>query len=90
MGVRLIPAALLACAPNIAPVTLEAVIRVESGGNPLALNVNGVRVQPPTAKDAREAARIAVRRDDRQGLRQALGDLAKSSTALHEAAGALS
>ena len=42
------------------------------------------------AQDAVEAARIAVRRDDRQGLRQALSDLAKSSTALHAAAGALS
>lgn len=59
MGVRLIPAALLACAPNIAPVTLEAVIRVESGGNPLAINVNGLRVQPSPAASAAEAAQIA-------------------------------
>ncbi len=29
------------CAPNVAPVTMMAIIRVESGGNPLALNVNG-------------------------------------------------
>ena len=36
----LIPAALLACALNVHPVTLEAIVRVESGGNPLALNVN--------------------------------------------------
>lgn len=28
------------CAPNVAPATLEKVIQVESGGNPLALNVN--------------------------------------------------
>ncbi len=32
---------------------------MESGGNPLALNINGMRVQPPPAKDAREAAQIA-------------------------------
>jgi type IV secretion system protein VirB1 len=55
----MIPPALLACAPNIAPVTLEAVIRVESGGNPLAVNVNGLRVQPPPAATAAEAARTA-------------------------------
>lgn len=57
----MIPAALLACAPNVAPVTLEAVIRVESGGNPLALNVNGLRVQPPPAHNAREAVATAER-----------------------------
>ena len=55
----MIPPALLACAPNVAPITLQAVVRVESGGNPLALNVNGIRVQPPPARDAREAARVA-------------------------------
>jgi type IV secretion system protein VirB1 len=50
---------LLACAPNIAPATLEAVIRVESGGNPLAINVNGLRVQPAPATNAVAAARTA-------------------------------
>jgi type IV secretion system protein VirB1 len=55
----MMPAALLACAPNVAPVTLEAVISVESGGNPLTVHVNGLREQPSTARDAREAAQIA-------------------------------
>jgi type IV secretion system protein VirB1 len=55
----MIPAALLACAPNVAPVTLEAVMQVESRGSPLALNVNGLRVQPAPARDAQEAAQIA-------------------------------
>ena len=55
----MIPPALLACAPNIAPVTLEAVIRVESGGNPLAINVNGLPVQPAPAATVAEAAQIA-------------------------------
>lgn len=55
----MIPAALLACAPNIAPITLEAVIRVESGGNPLAVNVNGVPVQPLPATSTTGAAQIA-------------------------------
>ena len=59
MGVCNDPAPLLACAPNVAPVTLEAVISVESGGNPLALNVNGLSVQPPPARDVREAAQVA-------------------------------
>ena len=55
----MIPLALLACAPNVAPTTLQAVAAVESGGNPLAVNVNGIHVQPPPARDAREAAQVA-------------------------------
>ncbi|MDT7953491.1 MAG: lytic transglycosylase domain-containing protein [Acetobacteraceae bacterium] len=55
----MIPAALLACAPNIAPITLEAVIRVESGGNPLAIHVNRLRAQPTPATNAAAAAQIA-------------------------------
>lgn len=31
---------MLACAPQVAPATLEQIVRVESAGNPLALNVN--------------------------------------------------
>jgi type IV secretion system protein VirB1 len=50
---------LLACAPNVAPTTLNAIIQVESGGNPLALHVNGTDQQPPPARDAAQAARLA-------------------------------
>ncbi len=50
---------LLACAPNVAPATLNAIIQVESGGNPLALHVNGTDQQPPPAHDPAEAARMA-------------------------------
>jgi type IV secretion system protein VirB1 len=57
----MIAAALLACAANIAPVTLEAVIEVESRGDPLALNVNGSTAQPRHAADAKEAAALARR-----------------------------
>jgi type IV secretion system protein VirB1 len=57
----MIPPGLLACAPNISPVTLEAVIRVESGGDPLAIHVNGVRTQPNPSKTAAEAAQVAER-----------------------------
>lgn len=43
------------CAPQVAPVTMMAIVRVESGGNPLAMNVNGkhrlVR-QPQSRKQA--------------------------------------
>jgi type IV secretion system protein VirB1 len=56
----MITALLLACAPNVAPATLEAVISVESGGNPFALNVNGLSVQPPPARDIGEAAQVAA------------------------------
>lgn len=31
---------MMACAPNVAPATIEKIIQVESRGNPLALNVN--------------------------------------------------
>jgi type IV secretion system protein VirB1 len=42
------------CAPDVAAVTLRAIVTVESAHNPLALNVNGFRLgrQP---KDLREA-----------------------------------
>jgi type IV secretion system protein VirB1 len=55
-----IAAVLLACAANIAPATLEAVIRVESRGDPLLLHVNGLgAVQPRRPTDAKEAAGLA-------------------------------
>ena len=57
----MIPLAFLACAPNVAPATLEAVIAVESGNTPLAVHVNELRDQPSPAHDAREATQIAAR-----------------------------
>jgi type IV secretion system protein VirB1 len=57
----MIPPALLACAPNVAPVTVQAIAQVESGDNPLAVNVNGIRVQPPPTANAKDAARLAER-----------------------------
>jgi hypothetical protein len=54
-----IPPALLACAPNVASITLQAIVQVESGGNPMALNINGVRVQPSSPRNASEAAQVA-------------------------------
>jgi type IV secretion system protein VirB1 len=64
MGDAMIAAALLACAANVAPVTLAAVIRVESGGNPLALHVNGLvgpQPHPTTVADAVNLAERAIR-----------------------------
>lgn len=52
-------AALLACAINVSPVTLEAIVRVESGGNPIALNVNRLVGRQPRASSAAEAAQLA-------------------------------
>ena len=54
----MIAAALLACAANVAPITLQAVIEVESGGNPLALHVNGIEAQP-VASDVAQAVQLA-------------------------------
>lgn len=50
------------CAPNVAPETVAAIVRTESRGNPLALNVNGAR-QPSkqiTVADAVATARRYV------------------------------
>src|SRR5271166_5921428 len=55
----MIAAALLACAINVAPVTLEAVVRVESGGNPLALNVNRLQGAQPHPATLAEAVSLA-------------------------------
>ncbi len=55
----MIAAALFACALNVAPATLEAVIRVESGGDELALHVNGLTRQPPRGRDANDVAGTA-------------------------------
>ena len=55
----MIAAALLACAANVSPVTLEAVMRVESGGNPLTLNVNRLAGPQPHPSSAAEAAQVA-------------------------------
>jgi type IV secretion system protein VirB1 len=60
LGISVIPAALLACALNVAPATLQAIISVESGGDPLALHVNDLRVQPSPSRDAQQAAQLAA------------------------------
>jgi type IV secretion system protein VirB1 len=57
----MIAAALLACAANVAPVTLAAVIRVESAGNPLALHVNGLMGPQPDPTTVADAVNLAVR-----------------------------
>lgn len=47
------------CAPTVAPETIAAIIRVESGGNPYALGVNGPIAKRPRPQNAAEAARLA-------------------------------
>lgn len=44
------------CAPNVAPQTVAAIVQTESGGNPLALNVNGTRQPAPQSNVANAAA----------------------------------
>lgn len=51
---------LLACGPTVAPTTLQAIIRVESGGDAYAINVNGAAVQPTPANSAAEATATAL------------------------------
>jgi len=50
----------LQCAPTVAPETVAAIVRTESRGHVLALNVNGGR-QPGRQSSAAEAARAAKR-----------------------------
>lgn len=47
------------CAPTVAPVTMAAIIQVESGGNAYALGVNGPVRKLPRPQNAVEAARQA-------------------------------
>lgn len=59
-------AAYATCAPFIAPPTLAAVIQVESGGDPLALNVNGIgRFKPTSRADAEAIAKHFISRGRR-------------------------
>lgn len=47
------------CAPGVHHFTVTEIIRVESRGNPLAMNVNGVKVQPKLPKTAPEIVKAA-------------------------------
>lgn len=47
-----------ACAPNVAPSTIQSIIQVESSGNPLAINVNGGKLHR-APRDSADAAAIA-------------------------------
>lgn len=63
------------CAPHVAPATLLAVARAESGLEPLAIGVNGARGRRPSATTASEAvaaakALVAAGRDIDLGLAQ--------------------
>lgn len=54
-----LPALYAECAPQVHPKTMDAVVRVESHGRVLALNVNRLRPQPPQPATADEAVRTA-------------------------------
>lgn len=48
------------CAPNVASQTVAAIVRTESRGAPIAINVNGTRQPPPPQSEA-EAVAVARR-----------------------------
>lgn len=47
------------CAPTVSGLTIQKIIQVESAGNPIAINVNGIRLRanPKTASEAAAVAR---------------------------------
>jgi type IV secretion system protein VirB1 len=49
----------LSCGSTVAPQTLLAIIRVESGGKTLAIHVNGAKDQPPPARSEADATATA-------------------------------
>ncbi|OYY32838.1 MAG: hypothetical protein B7Y58_09505 [Halothiobacillus sp. 35-54-62] len=49
------------CAPNVAPQTLAAIVRVESGGNPWRIGINGNYTLPRQPQNKAEAVREANR-----------------------------
>lgn len=49
---------ILACAPNVAPSTIQEIIRVESAGNPLAVNVNRFSGRLPKLRTQKEAVTL--------------------------------
>lgn len=56
---------ILACAPQVAPSTMSAIVRVESGGKPYAINVNSAQKlmrQPRSAEEATSWANWLVNR----------------------------
>lgn len=59
----MIDPSLYACAPHVAPATLASIVRVESSGNPIAINVNTIRGRPrypvPRIQSAAHAATVA-------------------------------
>lgn len=61
----MIDPALAACAPHVDPATIAHIIRVESSGNPLAINVNRRSGRPPypTPRITSAAHGAAVARD---------------------------
>lgn len=50
-------------APEVAPQTIQAIMQVESGGNPLAVHVNGLKLsrKPANITEAIQIAKIAIR-----------------------------
>ena len=55
----MIAPALLACAVSVSPVTMAAVVQVESADNPYALNINHLAGPQPHPTSAAEAIALA-------------------------------
>jgi len=57
----LLGAALLACAVGVAPTTMDAIVRVESKGDPLALHVNRWTGEQPHVNSVAEGVNVVRR-----------------------------
>lgn len=62
-----VPALVQQCAPFVAPATMTAIVKVESGGDPLAMwnNTTGQRVVPATRKQAEAYLHSAIAAGDK-------------------------
>lgn len=70
-----------ACAPSVAPQTMQRVIQVESGGDPFVLNIEGVGA---VRSESLEAAAVKATTAINNGTRVAIGLMQVESTHLHE------
>jgi len=93
MALQALASLIVACAPLVAPETGVRLVRLESGGNPYAIGVNGpyvVRPQPTTREQALATANQLLRMPDVKSIDMGLaminsGNLARLGLTMEQA-----